>query len=989
MHSASPTNFKLSSHTESVRSTRKRVCDHCETDGTGRNIIISFDGTSNQYGYNLDISLTSIQNTNVIELYARIIKDDTQFTYYNSGVGTYARPSRRSLKYWKQGIDGAIDLAIAWNFEKVVIAGYRWLSNHYEPGDRIFLFGFSRGAYQIRALAAMIDKVGLILPGNEEQIPFAYELYANLNRHVRKGYNKEKSAKFFKTTFSRENVKIHFLGAWDSVSSIGVVRGKTLPETTIFTPEYVRGGESYAEEVNHTESRFPCVGGGSRANDRLDNAAPPVLWMGNEALRAGLKMRASNVEWKWEEIENSHPTESLTGIWRLLEFLPFRRLSYVDTHSVTWRPHFSKGRIIKPHQKIHASVAFIKDYKPRAILSNHIKEWDDILEKGSRDELSWAEGLKDILELDLFDLSNVRLLIDEATSDGASNSSLVRLRFLSSTGEGADAISKSDPSLRFFNSLFQKDDLKMREYSAQMLVNLATHERARQFVAWSRATHAFIAAAIDDVSSYQLKVDACRIVSLLSGDGKQNFDFDSSEDFEKFSARLETILDGFSEKDPSKFRGTFAVADWSYILYLQNRPEIVDNVSTFEHYFRRSLQSAPPQSSKSGHLDKAIQTYAAGLFDLGTPAGVHAENLNKLAKCLLARFFESGFQRADIDRAVELLREATTLGDAEKSNIQGHPATSLADALTERFKRFKNPDDINEAIQLYRDTLACHAPPRSSRGLALINVANALFERFMAEGDIHSVDESIKLYREGLSIVSPSDTTRPRVLSNLARALQKDFHGAMALCLPSDLGICIAELGFPALRESITQFNRMLVHRNASTPLRGVSLEMHRLVGAYHARRVDHSVGHGGNMVDNGRVRLRSQPGAKYGFVIRNNSDEDLFPYLLYFDPDRYTIQPWYLPDNSQSGPLPRNGSIGVGMAGEPAFEFTLEPGEQTSSGFVKFFVSTEYVDFGWARQWRSPFDSRFDAIPVPENIFTDAGRWDALHVVLTMTRGP
>ncbi|KAJ7741141.1 hypothetical protein B0H16DRAFT_51389 [Mycena metata] len=369
MRSGSPTNFKLSSHTESVRSTRKRVCDHCKTDGTGRNIILSFDGTSNQYGD---------KNTNVIELYARIIKDDTQFTYYNSGVGTYARPSRRSIKYWKQGLDNAIDLAIAWNFEKVVIAGYRWLSNHYEPGDRIFLFGFSRGAYQIRALAAMIDKVGLILPGNEEQIPFAYELYANLNRHFRKGYNKEKSAQFFKTTFSRENVKIHFLGAWDSVSSVGVIRGKTLPETTMinknicyfrhalaiderrvkFTPEYICGGESYPEKtMAGTEPRIKevwfsgChsdIGGGSRVNDRLDNAAPPVLWMGNEALRAGLKIRASNVEWKWEELEDSRPTESLTGIWRLLEVLPFRRLSYVDGRGVTWWPHFFKGRIIKP-----------------------------------------------------------------------------------------------------------------------------------------------------------------------------------------------------------------------------------------------------------------------------------------------------------------------------------------------------------------------------------------------------------------------------------------------------------------------------------------------------------------------------------------------------------------------------------------------------------------------------------------------------------------
>jgi hypothetical protein len=55
-----------------------------------------------------------LQNTNVIELYSRIIKHENQLTYYNSGIGTYARPSWRSFKYWKQVINNKIDLAIAW-----------------------------------------------------------------------------------------------------------------------------------------------------------------------------------------------------------------------------------------------------------------------------------------------------------------------------------------------------------------------------------------------------------------------------------------------------------------------------------------------------------------------------------------------------------------------------------------------------------------------------------------------------------------------------------------------------------------------------------------------------------------------------------------------------------------------------------------------------------------------------------------------------------
>ena len=55
-----------------------------------------------------------IENTNVTELYSQLIKSNTQLTYYNSGIGTYAKPSWKSYKYWKQVADSKIDLAIAW-----------------------------------------------------------------------------------------------------------------------------------------------------------------------------------------------------------------------------------------------------------------------------------------------------------------------------------------------------------------------------------------------------------------------------------------------------------------------------------------------------------------------------------------------------------------------------------------------------------------------------------------------------------------------------------------------------------------------------------------------------------------------------------------------------------------------------------------------------------------------------------------------------------
>ncbi|EGO30045.1 hypothetical protein SERLADRAFT_366014 [Serpula lacrymans var. lacrymans S7.9] len=207
----------------------------------GRKLVVCIDGTSNQFGQ---------KNTNVIEIYSQVCKDpkDNQLTYYNSGIGTFAEPSWKSLRYLGQVLDHKIDLAIAWNFEQIVMNAYRWLVADYEPGDVIYLFGFSRGAYQVRVLAGMIEKVGLIHKGNEEQIPFAYELYANPKSR-------------FRRTFSRKNVKVHFVGVWDTVSSIGIVREKNLPFTITldhicyfrhalalderrvkFLPEYARGG---------------------------------------------------------------------------------------------------------------------------------------------------------------------------------------------------------------------------------------------------------------------------------------------------------------------------------------------------------------------------------------------------------------------------------------------------------------------------------------------------------------------------------------------------------------------------------------------------------------------------------------------------------------------------------------------------------------------------------------------------------------------------
>ncbi|KAI0322401.1 hypothetical protein OF83DRAFT_1094151 [Amylostereum chailletii] len=188
-----------------------------------RTIILCFDGTSNQYGE---------ENTNVIKFHSLLKKDkvDEQICYYQPGIGTYFQPGVVSpLLHWWATV---WDEAVAWYLPEHVMDGYKFLMQNYNAGDKVCLFGFSRGAYTARALAGMIHKVGLLSKDNEQQIPFAYNLYKS------ESASDQPLARGFKLTFCRE-VPIEFMGVWDTVASVGVIMTRTLPfvstNTTIRT----------------------------------------------------------------------------------------------------------------------------------------------------------------------------------------------------------------------------------------------------------------------------------------------------------------------------------------------------------------------------------------------------------------------------------------------------------------------------------------------------------------------------------------------------------------------------------------------------------------------------------------------------------------------------------------------------------------------------------------------------------------------------------
>jgi hypothetical protein len=76
-------------------------------------------------------------------------------------------------------------------------------------------------------------------------------------------------------------------------------------------------------------------GGGNKSNAQLNNAAVPAVWMGNEAIMAGLYLKPSRVEWNWQALRDDPLTDSLNWKWGILELLPIRHLTYKDKTN-TW-----------------------------------------------------------------------------------------------------------------------------------------------------------------------------------------------------------------------------------------------------------------------------------------------------------------------------------------------------------------------------------------------------------------------------------------------------------------------------------------------------------------------------------------------------------------------------------------------------------------------------------------------------------------------------
>ena len=128
-----------------------------------------------------------------------------QRMFYHPGVGT--RPGER---LW----GGAFGFGLSRN----VCDAYRFLVRTFEPGDELFLLGFSRGAYTVRSLAGMVRNCGILRPEHDDRIGDAYALY---RARGSKTHPRSVAAELFRRSYSHET-RIRFLGVWDTVGSLGI-----------------------------------------------------------------------------------------------------------------------------------------------------------------------------------------------------------------------------------------------------------------------------------------------------------------------------------------------------------------------------------------------------------------------------------------------------------------------------------------------------------------------------------------------------------------------------------------------------------------------------------------------------------------------------------------------------------------------------------------------------------------------------------------------
>ena len=281
----------------------------------GKTVVICSDGTGNA-----DTGVPS----NVRRIYDLIVRDGPgQVATYDSGVGTDPRgPGQSLVGYWREH---AAALAFGDGVSQNLLELYTYLIEQYEPGDRVFLFGFSRGAFTVRALAGMLHVCGLLRRENITQARRAVQLYEGSEARIIEERRRralpphfgpdetdhaamDPVATEFKTR-TGQPCAVDFLGLWDTVKAYGWINPKSFPalrhnpsvravrhapaldeRRALFKMTGWGDRDPHVKEVWFAGDHSDVGGGHKDGNSPLADAS--LRWMLGEATQHGLWLNA-------------------------------------------------------------------------------------------------------------------------------------------------------------------------------------------------------------------------------------------------------------------------------------------------------------------------------------------------------------------------------------------------------------------------------------------------------------------------------------------------------------------------------------------------------------------------------------------------------------------------------------------------------------------------------------------------------------------------
>lgn len=332
-----------------------------------KNIIICCDGT----GQDLDG-----KQSNVLQFYRSLQPSEDQICFYEPGVGTVENHIGAGANVARK-LDGAFGYSV----QKQACCAYKFLVNCWEPQDKIYILGFSRGAYSARVLAAMIRNLGLLTKEHEHLVNLGWKHDSQTEWHAMRR---------FKRDFAHQApTRIHFVGVWDTVSSFGpMTNPRLLPSTANNDSiDHIRHAVAIDEKracfaSNHfgTKSKKYCksfkevffpgvhgdVGGGLEESG-LSKIA--LKWMYDEARDLDCMLDESMVNHELGRSgKKTKPNplapigHSLKSFWWLLEFIPRRNW---NGKRMKWRlPNYARPRRILPSAEFHESVAIKLEEDP-------------------------------------------------------------------------------------------------------------------------------------------------------------------------------------------------------------------------------------------------------------------------------------------------------------------------------------------------------------------------------------------------------------------------------------------------------------------------------------------------------------------------------------------------------------------------------------------------------------------------------------------------